>query len=259
MDEMAIDDPRPHVVLPPGQDELPSSDGEPMDTPRHRRQMNLLIDSLERAWSARDDFFVGGNMFVYYSELQTRVNDFRGPDVFVVLGVDRGRRRKSWVLWEEGTMPNVVIELLSPSTESVDRGEKMRIYSRLWRTAEYYLYDPEDHRLEGYALDPIRGAYERIAPDARGDVAVRQLGLSLGVRDDDAVRGEPPPWLRWIDASGAPLPVDLEAARREEERAEAARARADAERARAEAERARAESAERRLAELEAELAKRRR
>ena len=35
----------------------------------------------------------------------------------------------------------------------VDRGEKMRIYSRLWKTPEYYLYDPWSHEFEGYRLD----------------------------------------------------------------------------------------------------------
>ena len=48
-----------------------------METERHRHQMNLLIDSLAEAWNDRDDFYVGGNMFVYYSELQAKRNDFR--------------------------------------------------------------------------------------------------------------------------------------------------------------------------------------
>ena len=50
-----------------------------MENPKHRTQMNILIDSLELAWEARDNFYVGGNMFFYFSELQSRSNDFRGP------------------------------------------------------------------------------------------------------------------------------------------------------------------------------------
>ncbi len=81
-------------------------------------------------------------MFVYFSELQAKKNDFRGPDVFVVLDTVR-RERKSWVVWgENGRTPDVVIELLSPSTEAVDRGEKMRVYSKLLRVTHYYLFDP---------------------------------------------------------------------------------------------------------------------
>ena len=33
-------------VLPPGQDELPCDDGIPMETQRHKLQMDLLIDPL---------------------------------------------------------------------------------------------------------------------------------------------------------------------------------------------------------------------
>lgn len=86
---------------PPGEDELPCDDGEPMETERHGRQMNVLTGSLELEWHDRDDFYVGGNMAIYFSELQAKKNDFRGPDVFVVLDTVR-REHKSWVVWQEG-------------------------------------------------------------------------------------------------------------------------------------------------------------
>jgi hypothetical protein len=92
---------QPHAMPRlPGADELQTSDGEPMESERHRRQMLLLIESLEHAFGDRDDFYVGGDMFLYFSEAQTRKNDFRGPDVFVVLDTER-RERKAWVVWEE--------------------------------------------------------------------------------------------------------------------------------------------------------------
>lgn len=224
--------PRP----PPGQDALPSEDGEPMETDRHYEQMHLLTTTLADAWSERDDFYVGGNMFVYFSELQTRGEHFRGPDVFVVLDTER-KSRKSWVTWEEGgRLPDVVIELLSESTAHVDRGDKMRIYSRVWRTGHYVLYDPLTHELVGYALDTQRGAYVPLEVDARGDLPIARLGLALGLRPG-AIHEKPGPWLRWIGPDGAPLLSGSE--------------RAEVERERAERERERADAAERRLAELE--------
>ncbi|WP_437604602.1 hypothetical protein WMF20_25545 [Sorangium sp. So ce834] len=33
----------------------------------------------------REDVYVSGNVAIYFSELQAKKNDFRGPDVFVVL------------------------------------------------------------------------------------------------------------------------------------------------------------------------------
>lgn len=245
----------PLTSLPPGAKDLPCDDGEPMDTPRHRQQMNLLISSLELAWRDRTDFFVGGNMFVYFSLAQTRKNDFRGPDVFVVLDTDR-RERLSWVVWEEdGKTPDVVIELTSPITEVVDRGMKMGIYARQLGVSRYYVFDPFSGRLDGWALDNTPGwHYEPIAPLASGDIPCEPLGLRLGVRPGvhDGVEA---PWLRWIDADGRVLPSEREAAERDARRAEAERQRAEAESSRAEAESRRAEAERSRADTLAAELA----
>jgi Uma2 family endonuclease len=247
-------------VPPPGEHELPSDDGEPMESNEHRLQMVLLIQALKLAWADREDFFVGGNMFVYFSETQVKTNDFRGPDVFVVLGTTR-RSRLSWVAWGEGgKLPDVVIELLSNKTRHIDRGEKMHIYSQVWRTPEYFLYDPLSHEFEGYRLAPGSTDYEPIAKDARGDLECRTLGLRLGVRES-TFEDLTFPWLRWLSPAGEILVSPEEYARAERQRADAERQRADAERRRADAERqraeterARADAEKRRADELEAEL-----
>ena len=223
---------------PPGQDFLPCDDGEPMETSRHRFLMNLLIDSLADAWADRDEFFVGGNMFVYYSELQLKRNDFRGPDVFVVLDVER-KERKCWVPWEEGgRLPDVVIELTSDSTRRVDHVDKKRLYAKVWRLPAYFIFDPETAELEGFALDATRREYVPLEPDERGDLPVASLGLRLGVRPG-AIHEFEGDFLRWIDERGEPLPAPTERAERAHERAEREQARADE--AQAEVERLRAE------------------
>jgi Uma2 family endonuclease len=233
-------------VAPPGEDDLPCDDGMPLETERHYWQIGVLIDSLDLAWRGRNDFFVGGNMFVYFSERQVKNNDFRGPDVFVVLDTVK-RERKSWVVWgEEGRTPDVVIELLSESTESVDRGEKMDVYARALHVGDYFLYDPMDYRLEGYRLDATTRRYVRMAPDERGDFPVERMGLKLGVRPTRRNKIDAP-MLRWLDRNGDVLPHAEEWAEREAQRAEQ-------EARRAEQEAARAVTAERRVAELEARL-----
>jgi Uma2 family endonuclease len=190
----------------PGQDELPSEDGEPMETGFHDAQAALLKDSLIDAWQDRSDFFVAGNMFVYFSESQIRSNDFRGPDVFVVLDVER-KGRKSWVAWEEGgKLPDVVVELTSESTAHVDRGDKMRIYAQIWRTPVYFIFDPDTEKLEGFALDAARRAYVPLGPNQNGDFAVAPLGLSIGLRAT-RYRDYERAFVRWIDAEGNPLPT----------------------------------------------------
>ncbi|MDY7016157.1 MAG: Uma2 family endonuclease, partial [Cyanobacteriota bacterium] len=118
---------QPEILLPPTQDELPCDDGIPMETQRHRDQLEILTNALVPWLAARDNGYVGGNMFVYFSLEQARNQDFRGPDFFAVLGVPKGER-KSWVVWQEGKAPDIVIELLSPSTAQRDKDEKKRIY-----------------------------------------------------------------------------------------------------------------------------------
>jgi Uma2 family endonuclease len=228
----------------PGQDDLPSDDGEPMETLFHDAQDALLKDSLIDAWAPRRDFFVGGNCFVYFSAHQVRSNDFRGPDVIVVLDVDGAKERKSWVAWEEGgRLPDVVIEVTSDSTAHIDRGEKMRIYSQVWRSSAYFIFDPETEQLEGFKLDGTGRGYIPLVPDDNGDLEVAALGLKLGLRQTE-YRHFTRRFLRWLDPSGRALPTA-------QERAEAERARAEAEHARAEAECARADELQARLRALE--------
>jgi Uma2 family endonuclease len=217
---------------PPDSRTLVVDDGEPMESSRHVHQMVLLIESLEFAWKDRDDFYVGGNMFLYFSETQSRKNDFRGPDVFVVLGTTR-RERRAWVVWEEdGKAPDVVIELLSDSTEHVDRTDKMRIYGRTLRVGEYFLFDPFTSALEGYELDAPRGTYVRKPADAEGRVHSAALGLWLGVVKS-VLHGNEVPWLRWIDEDGRVLQLPLEAHAAEAQRAETEARRAETEARRA--------------------------
>lgn len=208
---------------PPSVDELITDDGEPMESNRHRQQMTLLIQSLEFAWRQRSDFFVGGNMFLYFSETQARKNTFRGPDVFVVLDTER-RDRKAWVVWEEeGKAPDVIIELLSESTAEVDREEKKRIYARALRVSEYFLFDPYTKEFAGFALDPLHAEYVKKEPDAQGRLRCERLGLFLGTARGE-VGGVEDEWLRWIGADGKPLPSPEEAHHEAAARADAAEA-----------------------------------
>ena len=215
-----------------------------MESPKHRAQMNLLIDTLRYALGHPRDVYIGGNMGLYYSELQARSNDVRAPDFFVVLHAVEDRVRKSWVVWQEdGRRPDLVIELLSPSTEATDRGRKMQIYAGLGVT-EYILYDVDDERLELYRLE--LGRYVRVPNDPDGGVSSRVLNLRLGAADSLYLSGRDR-YLRWRTLDGAVVPTG-------EERALTEAARAEAERSRAEAEKSRAEAAEARVAELAAKL-----
>jgi Uma2 family endonuclease len=186
-------------------------DGEPLETNRHRIAMSVLIRSTHQALANRDDYFAGGNMFIYYSSAQVRNRDFRGPDFFVVLGVD-GTDRPGWVVWEEnGRYPDVIVELMSPSTAEVDTGTKKDIYERIFRTPDYFVFDPFDpNSLQGWHLDLNEG-YQPLAPNEQGRLWCQRLGLWLGTWSGTIDR-VPAVWLRFYDEVGNLVPLPEEAA-----------------------------------------------
>ena len=217
----------------PTEDELPCDDGEPMETPRHREQMELLIQSLQTYWTGRTDYYVGGNMFVHYDPEQRQ--RFRGPDFFAVLDVEPHERR-SWVVWREGMrFPDIIIELLSDSTRAIDTGEKKRLYEQVFRTQEYYLYDPFSYHLTGYHLHGAR--YEEQAYDAQGRISSSVIGLALGVHSER---------LRWFTDAGQLVLTPKELADQEQQRADQEQQRADQEQQRADQEQQRADQEQQR-------------
>ena len=124
---------------------------------------------------------------------------------------------------EGGRFPNLAIELLSPSTEGNDRGDKFVKFRDDWKMGDYFLFDTDLARLEGFNLE--RSAYVTTRPDERGRHRCQTLPLSLGVHAG---------WLRWFDLEGQMLPTDEELAETEHQRAETEHQRAETERQRAE-------------------------
>jgi Uma2 family endonuclease len=208
----------------------------PLETDLHRDQIDLLIRLLRWFWQDRQDFYVSGNITIYYSPNQLKSEDFRGPDFFAVLGAEN-RPRKSWVVWgESGQYPNIIIELLSNSTASTDRGLKKQIYQDIFRTPDYFWFDPHTLEFQGFHL--LDGTYQALSPNADGWLWSQQLGLYLGIHENQ---------LRFFTPDGELLPTP-------EEAAEAAQSSLQTERQRAEAERQRAEAERQRNAKLVAKL-----
>jgi len=230
---------------------LIESDGEPLESAWHFATIHLLIQSMLRHWRDRQDFYVGGNMFVYYDLEQASTLSCRGPDFFFVKNVPLHPHRRFWAAWfEGGRYPNLIIELLSPKTAMTDRTTKKDIYEQIFRTAEYFLYDPATHQLEGWRLGTSL-RYVRIEPDERGCMWSEQLGLWLGSWQGTYDRQEGI-YLRFYDTNGQLVIT------REEDVAQEAqneRQRAESERQRAETQRQRADAAEAEIARLKALLA----
>ena len=213
----------PPLLKLPTQDELPSEDGIPMETQRHKLQMDLLLYPLLPWLKDREDGYVGANMFVYFSSSQLKNQDFRGPDLFVVLGVPKGER-KSWVVWEEGKAPDVIIELLSEKTAQEDKTTKKQIYQEGLRIPEYFWYDPfNPEDFAGFTLTD--GIYQPLSFDSQNKLISQRLGLSL-VRWQGVYQEINTVWLRWADLAGNILPTGEEKAQEAQQKAQQAEQKA---------------------------------
>jgi Uma2 family endonuclease len=206
--------------------ELRETDGEPLETPWHRAEINLLIDQLAYHLRGRSDYYAGGNMFIYYSLQQARKWEYRGPDFFFVKGVDGTRKRKYWwVFEEEGKFPDVVIELLSESTAVTDRTIKKELYEKTFRTPEYFCYDPETRQLEGWRL--LSKGYQPILANERGWLWSEQLGFCLGIWNGSYLNQQDT-WLRFFDSNYNLVPTEAESERQRAEGLQAELARTKA-------------------------------
>jgi Uma2 family endonuclease len=209
--------------LPPPDDELLYDDGEPMETFWHRCAMNLLVEVVYWLYHDRTDFYVGGNMFLYYSARQARTLEYRGPDFFFVRGVNREPMRKFWAVWNEGgKYPDLIIELMSPTTAHVDLTVKKVLYESTFHTNNYFCYDPDGQRLLGWHL--VQGKYEPITKTKNGRLWCEELGLWLGPWKGSYL-GYEDVWLRFFYDDERLALTATEAAR---ERVEAERKRTEA-------------------------------
>lgn len=177
------------------------SDEPAMESSLHYAQLALLVSCLEFLWQDRTDFFIGANLTIYFSRQQLKNRDFRGPDFFLVKDTVRNPRR-SWVVWEEdGKYPNLIVELLSPTTQEVDRNFKKILYQDRFRTPEYFWFSPDTEEFQGFRLTGT--TYQAIAPNANGWLWSEELQLYLGVHQTQ---------LRYFTQAGQLVPTPEERA-----------------------------------------------
>ena len=248
-------------IVPPIAVEYPDGDGRPM-AENDAQLLAILygIGALRVYYEARADVYVSGDLLMYYEEGNRKA--VVAPDVFVVFGVE-DRKRRHYLVWEEGKGPDFVLEVASKSTWREDLGPKRELYARLG-VKEYWQYDPTGEYFTP-ALQGLRlagNAYVRqlavTSPDGARTLTSETLGLELRAQGAEMRFRDP--------ATGQVLLSQHEehvarreeaAARREaESRADAAAVRAEREAAAHREEVAARRAAEARVAELEALLGK---
>jgi Uma2 family endonuclease len=187
----------------PTSDELPDSDGLPVDNELHILVPNFLGLILGFIWGHRFDWFFGVNMGIYHTTgINPRVPIV--PDGFLSLGVERirgNRLRKSYVVWEENdVVPVFILEIVS-QTPGGEYDEKMSSYARLG-VLYYFIYNPDFWRrdqqepFEVYRL--LNGSYQRQIGEP---FWMPEIGLGIG-RGIGTHRGLQREWLYWFDERG---------------------------------------------------------
>lgn len=119
----------------------------PMPTPEHQDVVGALYLIL-RAWARRH----GGRAFVAALPVRLWPGKFREPDVILYTREHVERIQKQYA-----GVPDLVVEVLSPSTEKVDLADKMQEYAEAG-IPEYWIVDAESPRLEQYVLTEGRYA-----------------------------------------------------------------------------------------------------
>ena len=170
---------------PPRKIHYPGSNGLPIAETRFQYDsLTYAAGALDVYFRGRPDVAVEGNRLLYYVEGDPRSRV--APDVFVVIGAPK-RRRRTYLLWEEPKGPDFVLEVTSWSTRRRDQGFKRDLYARLG-VGEYWLFDPTgdwlDPPLEGHRL--ADGTYEPLAPIGieGGERVLRSAVLGLDVYVD---------------------------------------------------------------------------
>jgi Uma2 family endonuclease len=214
------DPPRsPRETLPTMYD-LPSEDPEEPGLPDefHDLQPQLLSATLRLTDVSRDRIFTGTDLNLYYDVKHPLWH--KRPDWFVAIGVPRlydgHDLRLSYVIWQEGVSPFVVVELLSPGTEKEDLGEtessegepptKWEVYEQILRVPYYVVFDRYRNTLRAYKLNGAKYQALQIQDER---IPIPELKLRLGVWQGE-YQGITRPWLRWMDSEGHWIETDSE-------------------------------------------------
>jgi Uma2 family endonuclease len=203
------DPPRPPKEVLPTMYDLPSEDPEEPGFPDefHDLQPQLLRETFLPVGYSREKVFMGTDLNVYYDPRHPQW--YKRPDWFAVLGVSRLYEerdlRLSYVIWQEGVSPFVVVELISPGTEKEDLGQTLRdvdapltkweVYEQVLKVPYYLVFNRYNNRLQAFEI--LRNHYQEI-PLRENRLWLPEIELGIGLWSG-VYQGINRQWLRWYD------------------------------------------------------------
>lgn len=225
----------------PNIDHIITEDDEPVDSIGSEKQQRLLAHILF-GWAGPGNerpFAVFANVGLYYSVHEPPLV----PDVMVSLDVKlpkdiwQKKANRTYLMWEYGKPPDLVIEIVSNKIGKEDDLKKEK-YARIG-IKYYVIYDPAQRlSKEKLRLYELRThGYFLMTGHWMADIG---LGLTFWQgKFEDAEES----WLRWCDEAGNILPTGAELAEQAQQQAEQAQQQAEEAQQQAEQERQRAQEA----------------
>jgi len=241
-----VDPPLPPRETLPTMYDLSSENPEEPGLPDeyHDLQPQLLSRTLRSPCYPPQRIFTGTDINLYYDVRHTQW--YKRPDWFLVVGVPRLYEerdlRSSYVVWQEGVNPFVVVELLSPGTAKEDLGDyaeveeegergraregenagaretlprKWDVYEKILRVPYYLVFSRYTNRVRFFKL--VGGHYQEQALDPENPrIWIPELEVGLGLWQGE-YEGIERKWLRWYDDQGNWIPTDTEQERQEKE------------------------------------------
>ena len=143
-------------------------------SPNHQRVLRNVNDLM---WSYVKKHKLGE---IFFSPIDVFLDDENVPQPDLVFVAEAQKTR----ITNDGIMgaPNLVVEVISPSSINRDRFDKLKLYKR-YAVAEYWIIDPANQSVEVYAYVAAEKDYDLHAfAVLTGEVTSKQIaGLTLNV------------------------------------------------------------------------------
>lgn len=143
-----------------------------------KERHNLIVSNLIIAFGTR---FKNQPCFVYPSDMRVAIdkNDhYTYPDVILVCGERKFLDNKNDTLLN----PNVIIEVLSESTENYDRGKKFEAYRTIPSLQEYMLVSSDRKKIEVFSKSPD-GRWYLFESDPSESVEITSLKTNISLSE----------------------------------------------------------------------------
>ena len=155
-------------------------DGEIFAMAGASRAHNELKDNLIGELHAR---LKGGSCRTYSADMRVKVNRtglYTYPDILIVCGPPQIQQTAGT---DTLLNPQVVIEILSDSTERYDRGKKFEHYKRLPTVLEYVLVSQERALVDRYVRQPDKTWVLTTFDDPAGEFALATVPVRFPLAD----------------------------------------------------------------------------